>query len=1102
MAEQTVQQKTRRKGKSRSQGTSKGNWKGNWKGKDNKFYSFEEYVEIFHLRPMIQDYFDKHLIKPGREPDDGRSAEAVYMSPFAEEKGNSTGSLTLYDPIHREQWWRGGKRLEMYIDSLTGKSGDLIQYVWKNTQYNSKRKAINHLKKLYGPTPDYTPDQLEKIRERYFLLFEKNMDKDEAKNLKTQIEVKIEQARQAWALRRQTAQDTLQHLLGANASLIAGDDMEKLPPEPVVINRNEHTGRLQETPITGINYITSVSKYQNEDPRYYSKRTIENSGYKIKADAVPYQMEWVVANNYTSLAQLKVTPYYNAKDLIGPPPYKDHVATQEEIEYNVKDVLKATGWIDEKTPDPDDYQQNLERLRKMCDNVVWQADVLGEQKLQSELLYARILHQCGDRTIHQTAYVDAIEAHLRRDLNEKNLECRQDDPEKGFYQVAKNLAQCAIGMDKALKKVNENLAKTHAHENAEERRQQKEDALHPFKTLEVRIDRDIFDANGKLERPKGIVLKGDKAYKQLADLVVADRREFAHYRDRGYGRKVDVTVSFKGKEYPVHLENGKLLGGNARSVADLLENCMTRKTREQAYNDSVRRRELAERTKKQLFEDKDNEKLVKQYQETKGKHYKDPKWRTKQHTAKSELSNEIRRIQEMEMRKLDEEYRRARIEAKASLKGFREGEETHLRSNPAIKRNLERFTADTYRYLLPETKQTEKGESLLTQRDILHAYGSDNVLSIHDAGTYLGGKGDDGKPLEGTVIETRTPLTMDSDGFWDPTRSETAAIKAKPYQLGIEKSRVMALEEHLSVTIERDVRDSHEDVGIGPIYKREKEVLKGEEARLALGDLMLQDRDAFETQQEKGTRSLDDATRPIHVTVTYRNETLMEEAVYPGRLQIGNNYTPGQMLASRNWEDLKHRNLALEVGSAFHSATKYVQDDSIDTALDLYKTKDLEEVQKAVDREMRPKGMEHLAPRVGQTAENEMAYYKAQAQVNYRTSPEEQAEYIVEKLVRKPTKMNLETIQKRFDDYQPKLSETCRKYLARDDVQKTIQDIQAGKPVRMKHAEKSALRETTPSKGVLDGKEVQKEPAPEKAPAKRHYIKVRRPSGKEKDRGR
>lgn len=87
---------------------------------------------------------------------------------------------------------------------------------------------------------------------------------------------------------------------------------------------------MQETPITGINYITSVSKYQNEDPRYYSKRTIENSGYKIKADAVPYQMEWVVANNYTSLAQLKVTPYYNAKDLIGPPPYKDHVATQEK----------------------------------------------------------------------------------------------------------------------------------------------------------------------------------------------------------------------------------------------------------------------------------------------------------------------------------------------------------------------------------------------------------------------------------------------------------------------------------------------------------------------------------------------------------------------------------------------------------------------------------------------------------------------------------------------------------------------------------------------------------------------------------------------------
>ena len=64
-------------------------------------------------------------------------------------------------------------------------------------------------------------------------------------------------------------------------------------------------------------------------------------------------------------------------------------------------------------------------------------------------------------------------------------------------------------MDKALKKVNEDLARAHAHENAKARQQQKEDALHPFKTLEVRIDRDIFDANGKLERPKGIVLKGN-----------------------------------------------------------------------------------------------------------------------------------------------------------------------------------------------------------------------------------------------------------------------------------------------------------------------------------------------------------------------------------------------------------------------------------------------------------------------------------------------------------------------------------------------------------------------------------------------------------------
>lgn len=34
----------------------------------SRFYSFEQYVEVYHILNHLQDYFDEHLQKPNRVP--------------------------------------------------------------------------------------------------------------------------------------------------------------------------------------------------------------------------------------------------------------------------------------------------------------------------------------------------------------------------------------------------------------------------------------------------------------------------------------------------------------------------------------------------------------------------------------------------------------------------------------------------------------------------------------------------------------------------------------------------------------------------------------------------------------------------------------------------------------------------------------------------------------------------------------------------------------------------------------------------------------------------------------------------------------------------
>lgn len=402
-----------------------------------------------------------------------------------------------------------------------------------------------------------------------------------------------------------------------------------------------------------------------------------------------------------------------------------------------------------------------------------------------------------------------------------------------------------------------------------------------------------------------------------------------------------------------------------------------------------------------------------------------PKQRKAWLQTEKQLKREVDKIGQEARKQLEERYREAIKEAKEKTAGFDETEKKYWASQPGVERSVHMWIADTYRYIIPDNN--EKG--IITQSDILRAYGADNVISVAAAARFTGQSAGQENLTEGTIIELRHPLHPTDIGCIDPTRQATADLPAEPYLLNVEKRRIAAFED-FSVTIDRDITDKETGK-----WKTEQVTAQGEEARQLLGSLMIEDRDQHTLQQETGLRDIDVAMRPIHVRATYRDNLLMDESIYLGDLSIGNHYTPSQMITARQPVNDPRRQTALELGRVMHSVRKYAPDERLDRELDLWNTLAPEELDQRRQKDLRPKGAGALAPRVGQTAENEMAYYEMQAQVNGQRTPDAISKYMIYKLA---PKMTPERMQLRFEKYKPELADTARNHLQKPEIQAEI----------------------------------------------------------------
>lgn len=137
-----------------------------------------------------------------------------------------------------------------------------------------------------------------------------------------------------------------------------------------------------------------------------------------------------------------------------------------------------------------------------------------------------------------------------------------------------------------------------------------------------------------------------------------------------------------------------------------------------------------------------------------------------------------------------------------------------------------------------------------------------------------------------------------------------------------------------------------------------------------------------------------------------------------------------------------------------HSVRKYAPDDRLDQELDLWNALEPEELTLRSQKDLRPKGAGALAPRVGQTAENEMTYYEMQAQVNGHRTPEAVSKYMIYKLA---PKMTPERMQLRFEKYKPALADMVRSQLQKPEIQAEIANRSNRRYIRRGKKSEAAL---------------------------------------------
>lgn len=495
----------------------------------------------------------------------------------------------------------------------------------------------------------------------------------------------------------------------------------------------------------------------------------------------------------------------------------------------------------------------------------------------------------------------------------------------------------------------------------------------PFKDLRVYMASDFKMPGDDGFIPKGAALEGERAYKTLAAILREDMRLFGHSDDPAFGREVSLYIKSR---------NDGIKGRISLPLGHLA-----------AGNRGTVSESIAELLLKpdrdNVFTDAGREIAV--GERVRLQVFNSPEYR-------KTYEENPKRCEEQMMDEIEKEFMVKETAVLKKMESFAAEESQYMQHHPELALGNRR--ADTYLYRIP-------GNMCQDEKEVLRTFGSDLVVNIRRPAFY-------GKKLDGYVIETRGTLIPDGQGrFLLPGRD---GIWAEPF---LKENEIRKLQE-----FERQFEISVTDTTGNEQYK-------GETARQCLSYLMVDDRDMYEHQ--KGGMKPVELSEMHHVTVRYGENVLIDEDMYLGQMKLGN-YTSVYSLVTSRCDDTQ---VLRDLHGGLHISEKYTQSPELLDIVRSYEQIPQEEIQKTVEQEFLPEGMESSRPRVGQKASAAMQWYKAKAIVNYCHTGKEIADHIVADMARK---YKVETIERVIKTHLPELKEYVHQSLERPEIQKTIKE--------------------------------------------------------------
>ena len=506
--------------------------------------------------------------------------------------------------------------------------------------------------------------------------------------------------------------------------------------------------------------------------------------------------------------------------------------------------------------------------------------------------------------------------------------------------------------------------------------------------------------------PYSIDIKGEDAYKLLSDMCVKDKQLFEKAGTPDYGKSVKFDLTVGNKKFEnITLIMGKLETGNEDTVADSMINVLSRNARNSAYRDETSKKEFNEiqALKESGFLKKDMQAL----DET--------------DYAKEKLAA----------------YQHLEMSLQQTFSEFRTDEANYLDAQRVaghpFGNDLSQFTADVYRYEIPERNKSRLYQALETN-DIVRIQEPDKRLANLPNSLVVELR----RPLDPVLGETQDGKIVNVKNEQGKATFEDRRVRKQPYTQPLEAIPYLNQEE-LEKVGPFEKKFSLDITVLDEQGEKQTKSYEGEKARNMFLQLANRDKDAFD-DEKKGLRSIRHAD-PITVAARWEHEPIFEKEARVGSKAFSNGHSLEEIISSQK-ESLseKGKEALVAMLSADRIHEKYSPNRDWNNWLSKAEVLEKEEIDKIINAPKKVKEYQN-AENLELEGVTQIERLQTEALVNGKETDQAIMNHIVDGMLKETNlrgKAAVKAMQESLQKELPGMEEAFKKSIERKEVQRKL----------------------------------------------------------------